>query len=154
MNLAKIRQFRSVMRQFERVANLQQKSCCSGVTLAQCLVLLEVEEHRQLTVGSLAARLRLDDSTLSRTIDGLVRKELLDRRRDERDRRVVWIRLTSEGRAICRAIHRDNDAHCRRVFGKIPPSRREAVLRNFELLVGAFLDCEDESTRQGREEAS
>ncbi len=154
MNLAKVRQFRSAMRQFERVANLQQKGCCSGVTLAQCLVLLEIEEQRQLTVGSLAGRLRLDDSTLSRTIDGLVRKELLDRQRDERDRRVVWIRLTPEGKAICRSIHRDNDAHCRRVFQKIAPSRREAVLRNFELLVRAFLDCEAESTRHDGEKAS
>ena len=132
------------MRRFERVTNLQQKGCCGGVTLAQCLVLLEIDEHERLTVGSLASRLRLDDSTLSRTIDGLVRKELLERRRDEGDRRMVWIGLTAKGKTICRSIHRENDAHCRRVFQKIPPSRREAVLRDFELLVDAFLDCERE----------
>ena len=142
MNLAKVRQFRSAMRQFERVANLQQKGCCSGVTLAQCLVLLEIEEHAGQTLRELSSRLRLDDSTLSRTVQGLVQKKLLERRQDEEDRRAIRLQLTSAGMAVCRSIHTENDAYCRRVFRRISPARRRAVLRNFEILVQAYLDDE------------
>jgi DNA-binding MarR family transcriptional regulator len=115
------------------------------VTLPQCLVLLEIDEKGRLTMGQLASQLRLDNSTLSRTIDGLVGGGLVERMRDDRDRRVVRIQLTTEGAAICRSIHRNNDANCRRVFDKILPSKRGTVIRSFEILVRAYLDCEVES---------
>jgi DNA-binding MarR family transcriptional regulator len=145
MDTRQIRDFRRSLRRFQRVTSTQLRTCCAGVTLAQCLVLLEVDEQERLTVGQLASRLRLDDSTLSRTIDGLVRKGLLDRARDDGDRRVVWIRLTEEGGATCAAIHRQNDAIYREVFEKIPPSRRESVARSFKILVQALLDSESET---------
>jgi len=146
LNQREIREFRSSLRQFERVTNLHLKTCCADVTLAQCLVLLEVEGHERPTVGRLASRLRLDNSTLTRTLDGLATRGLVERIRDDGDRRVVRIELTSAGEDVCRTIHRDNDAHYRRVFQKIPPSRRATVLRSFELLVQALMDCEAESS--------
>ena len=145
MDVQEIRQFRHILRRFERLTNAQIKNCCSGVTLAQCLVLLEVEEQGRPTMGQLASQLRLDNSTLSRTVDGLVGNGLVERLRDDRDRRVVWIRLTAQGNALCRSIHDENEAHCRRAFEKIAPSKRGTVIRNFEILVQAFLDCEAES---------
>jgi DNA-binding MarR family transcriptional regulator len=106
---------------------------------------MEIDESDRLTTSGLASRLRLDNSTLSRTIDGLVKQEQLERRRDDEDRRVVWLRLTRKGRATCRSLHKENDAICRRVMEKIPPSRRDTVLRSFETLVQAYLDCEQET---------
>ncbi len=145
METSQIRHFRRFLRRFTCVTNSQLRRCCGEVTLAQCLVLLEVEEQERLAVGQLASRLHLDDSTLSRTIDGLVRKGHLDRVRDDRDRRVVWICLTREGTAACGAIHRRNDAIYRDIFAKIPPPERDTVVRNFEILVQAFLDSESDS---------
>ncbi len=142
MNLKEIRRFRRIMRRFERVNDAQVGNCCANVTLAQCVVLLEIDENGRLTMGQLAAQVRLDNSTLSRTIDGLVGNKLVERLREDRDRRVVWIQLTAGGNAACRSIHLENDEHCRRVFDKIPASKRGTVIRNFEILVQAFLDCE------------
>ena len=142
METAQIRAFRRVLRQFERITNTQLRNFCAGVTLAQCLVLLEVDVEERLAVGQLASRLRLDNSTLSRTIDGLVRKGILDRSRDDQDRRVVWVRLTRAGEAVCKAIHEQNDAICRGVFERIPSAKRATVVRNFETLVQAFLESE------------
>jgi len=145
VNQTDIRSYRRALRRFERVTNHQLKNCCSGVTLAQCLVLMEIDEADRLTTSGLASRLRLDNSTLSRTIDSLVRQDKLERVRDDEDRRVVWLRLTNKGKATCRSLHKENDALCRRAFEKIPPSRREAVMRSFEILVQAYLDCEQET---------
>jgi len=148
MDTSQVRDFRRFLRHFTRVTNTQLRHCCTEVTLAQCLVLLEVDEQERLTVGQLASRLRLDDSTLSRTIDGLVRKGLLDRIRDDRDRRVVWIGLTAVGTAACNAIHEQNDAVYRKIFDRIPASKRDAVVRNFKILVQAFLDSEGDPDTQ------
>jgi len=145
MNLKDIRRFRRTMRRFERVSDAQVKNCCAHVTLAQCVVLLELDEHGRLTMGQLAARLRLDNSTLSRTVDGLVGKGQVERVREDSDRRIIYIQLTPEGTATCRTIHQENDGHIRRIFAKIPASKRGTVIRNFETLVEAFLDYEAES---------
>jgi len=145
MTLTEIRQFRSALRRFERLSNAQLKNCCADVTLAQCIVLLEIDEGGQPTMSQLASRLRLDNSTLSRTIEGLVQRSLVERLREDQDRRVVRIRLTREGDAVCRSIHEQNDEHYLRVFDKIPKSRRGTVVKNFETLVQALLDHEVES---------
>jgi len=137
-----IRRYRKALRQFERLVGVQLKDSCCGVTLAQCLVLLGIEENGLVTLGQLAADLRVDHSTLSRTVEGLVRKKLVERRRDDVDRRMVRIGLTADGFSRCREIHRGNDAYCRNVFKMIPPTERDAVIRSFETLVRAYLDHE------------
>lgn len=144
MKTREIRRFRRVLRRFTRLIDSQLKTCCSQVTLAQCLVLLEIEETREPTMGELATSLRLDTSTLTRTVDGLVERGLVQRLRGDRDRRVVKVRLTDSGETVCLSIHADNDASCRRVFRQIPPPEHAAVIRNFEALVKAYLAAEDE----------
>ena len=143
MRKPEIRQFRRVLRRFERITNAQLKGCCAQVSLAQCLVLLEIDENDRLTMGQLASRLRLDNSTLSRTIDGLVSRGLVERLREDRDRRVVWIRLSEEGAKACESIHDENDALYGKIFDKIPTTQQKAVVRSFEILVQAFFDAED-----------
>ena len=95
-------------------------------------------------MSTLAAELRLDNSTLTRTVEGLVRRRLVERMAGEQDRRVVRIRLTAAGRSACEAIHEENDASSRAVLRKIPASRRASVLEGFDDLVRAFLDWEDD----------
>lgn len=139
---SEIRSFRRALRQFQRLAGAQLKCCSCGVTLPQCLVLLDIDEHGRLTMGQLASNLRLDHSTLSRTVDGLVRKKLLSRLSDDNDRRLVWIRLTKAGVSACQDIHEENDEYCRQVFKHIPSTERGAVIRSFEVLIKAYLHHE------------
>ena len=142
MEIRDIRRYRRALRQFQSLTGVQIRKRCCGVTLAQCLVLLEIDEHGHLTMGQLALNLGLDLSTLSRTVDGLVGKKLVARLRDDSDRRLVWIRLTEAGTSICQEIHESNDASCIRVFENIPPSQRDAVIHNFEILIQAYNDFE------------
>ena len=145
MIIPEIRRFRRTLRRFERLTYAQLKNCCAQVTLAQCIVLLEIDESGQLTMSQLASGLRLDNSTLSRTIEGLVQRKLVERLSDDQDRRLVRIRLTPAGDLVCRAIHEQNDEHYLRVLARIPKSRRGTVIKQFETLVQAFLDDEVES---------
>ena len=142
MEIREIRRYRRALRQFQRLANLQLRNCCCGVTLAQCLVLLEIDEHSHLTMGHLALNLKLDLSTLSRTVDNLVSKKLVARLRDDSDRRLVWIRLTDAGVSTCKEIHNVNDQTCLSIFENIPTSKQASIIRNFETLIQAYLDYE------------
>jgi DNA-binding MarR family transcriptional regulator len=138
MEIKKIRRFRKVLRNFERLTTVQLKSCCSGVSLAQCHVLLEIEEQGQATTGQLAQRLGLDKSTLSRTIDGLVSIGLVERLPNPSDRRFTPLVVTKQGKAICDAINREADDYYGRVFKNIPQGKHEPVIRDLSLLVQAL----------------
>ena len=142
MNNQQIRRYRRALRQFERLVGKQLRFCSCGVTFAQCLVMLEIHEHARLSMGKLAEHLRLDQTTLSRSVDGLVRKRLVSRLRDDQDRRVVWVQLTEAGIAKCLEIHEKSDAFCNTVFKNIPYKERSIVIRNFETLVNAYIEQE------------
>ena len=86
----------------------------------------------------LASRLGLDDSTVSRSVDGLVREGLVRRARDERrDRRRVFVALTPGGRALARKLERCADAYSDRILEQIPLEHREDVLYALGVLVKA-----------------
>jgi DNA-binding MarR family transcriptional regulator len=127
---------------FERLTDIQEKNCCSGIPLPQCHVLLEVEERGKATTGQMAKSLNLDKSTLSRTIDGLVNLGLLKRLSHPEDRRLTPIALTEQGNTICNAINTANDDYYRHVLEQIPISKQELVIASFDILVQAFLEHE------------
>jgi DNA-binding MarR family transcriptional regulator len=142
MDKQKIRQFRKTLRQFERMTHNQEKNCCSGISLPQCHVLLEIEENGQATTGQLAKSLNLDKSTLSRTIDGLVNNGLIDRLPNPTDRRYVPLSLTKKGQQTCDAINQISDAYYEQALKQIPKKNFEQIIENFVILVQAFLDYE------------
>ena len=142
LEVSEVRRYRKALRQFQRLAGVQMRNCGCGVTLTQCLVLLDIDEHGHLTMGQLASILKLDHSTLSRTVDSLVKNKLVARLRDESDRRLVWIRLTEQGISLCEKIHQGNDEYCLQVFETIPATERATVIRHFETLIQAYLDYE------------
>jgi DNA-binding MarR family transcriptional regulator len=72
-----------------------------GLTFTQCHSLLEIGEKESTTVAELADSLTLDKSTLSRTVESLVRQRLIQRREHPDDRRVKILRLTVGGSRYC-----------------------------------------------------
>jgi len=143
--LFNVRQFRKSLRSFERLVASQLKgsSCCSGVTLAQCHTILEIEAQGEPTLNELAQSLGLDKSTLSRTIDGLVNIGLVERATHPDDRRSIRLSLTEQGRRTCDRINAQNDAFYTRILARIEPEGLPAVLQAFETLVRAMADDGD-----------
>lgn len=73
-----------------------------GVTGSERLVLRMVGRHPGLSAGELARLLHLNASTLTGTLERLVRRRLLARRVDARDRRKDVLELTAAGERIDR----------------------------------------------------
>lgn len=63
-------------------------------------VLLLLWQDDGQTPGNLAQRTVKDQTTMTRLLDGLVRKNLVDRVRDEADRRKIRVRLTPKGNVM------------------------------------------------------
>lgn len=140
MKRSDIRKFRDALRRFERLiaGQLKGSSCCSGVTLAQCHALLEIEARDQAPLNELALSLSLDKSTLSRTVDGLVNRGLAERVSNDQDRRSIQLSLSPGGKRICDRINAENDRLFSRVFERIKPAGRHQVLKAFQELVNAM----------------
>jgi DNA-binding MarR family transcriptional regulator len=137
MELKQIRTFRQTLRRFERLVVTQFKGfgCCSGVSLAQCHALMEIDSRGSLSLLDLAQGLGLDKSTLSRTVDGLVNIGLVERRPHPNDRRSIQLFLTDQGQRTCDDINEKNDALFMRVINRLNPENRESVLLGFQALV-------------------
>jgi DNA-binding MarR family transcriptional regulator len=139
-----IRSFRGALRQLERIVNSQNKRCCPKVSMPQCHVLLQIDIKGKSTITELAKTLDLDISTISRTVDSLVKSKSVDRIEDPDDRRFNSLRLSTEGRKLAAAINFDADEYFSKVIEHIPEKRRLLVLRSFEILIMAFSDTERE----------
>lgn len=76
----------------------------TGLTHAQWVPLLKVYMGEASTVAELARECDVDVGAMTRTLDRLEMKGLLQRVRSSEDRRVVNIELTEEGRATAKQI--------------------------------------------------
>jgi MarR family transcriptional regulator, organic hydroperoxide resistance regulator len=65
------------------------------LTSPQLFILMELFSEHPRTLGNLAKAVDLSNSTVSGIIDRLEMKGLIERKRDENDRRVVWIYTTT-----------------------------------------------------------
>ncbi len=140
MTQGELRAFRKDLRVLEREIELtltSQTGCC-GVTVAQCHLLLEVEQAGQTSVTELAAALELDKSTLSRAVDGLCRAGLLDRVTDPSSRRQQVISLTPQGKGKADAINTLCDRFYKRLIESIPAGKREGARESVALIAGAM----------------
>lgn len=140
MELATIRQFRSTLRRFERDVAIRQKrdERTGGLSVVQCHTVIALGELGETTIGEMAVQMGVDKSTLSRTLDTLVEKTLVDRREHATDRRYLLVRLTDKGRQVCDHLNRVNDDFIARVFARIPEQGRSEVMKHVEQFVSAL----------------
>ncbi|MBK0404774.1 MarR family transcriptional regulator [Adhaeribacter sp. BT258] len=70
------------------------------LTYPQYLVLLVLWQHGNQTVNEICHRLLLESNTVTPLLKRLEEKKLLQRKRSDKDERVVQISLTKEGEAL------------------------------------------------------
>lgn len=124
-----IQKFRETIRVLDREMFYQNTaSCCNGISLAQCHTLLEIEKNTEISISELAKNLSLDKSTISRTVDGLVNINLVDRNIPKENRRKALLNLTQSGKQVCNTINFTNDKYIENVLGDFSSGEREDFL--------------------------
>ena len=83
-----------------RLARLLRQQDDSGYAPAMITALAVVEREGPLTLGALAAHEQVSPPTITRLVDSLEERALVERVRDEQDRRVVRVRITTRGKRL------------------------------------------------------
>lgn len=119
------------------------EALCCGVTLAQCHVLIELGGAEKLSVNDLAETLRLDKSTVSRSVENLVSCGLVRRETDPGDRRYVSLGLSEQGVRVFGELEERMDIYFGEIIDQLPAEKREQVLESLALLAEAVTtpDC-------------
>lgn len=112
------------LRRIIRATDLQSKQLArnTGLTTPQIVLLQAIGDTADLTPGQLARRVSLSQGTVTAILDRLEERGLVARRRSDKDRRVLHLRLTPQGEA---ALHR------------APPLLPERFIARFEALAPA-----------------
>lgn len=98
----------------------------------RCLTLFG--EERYLTSKGIAYKMNLVKSRVSRIIEGLLRKKLIQRFKDPEDSRVSLLSLTPDGQRKLDEINSFMEDIHSRVLQQMVPEQRKAVLTNLEIL--------------------
>ncbi|AEF94799.1 regulatory protein MarR [Desulfotomaculum nigrificans CO-1-SRB] len=85
---------RTLNRKFRKYMVAQTVGC--GLTVPQLHLMQELLQNPGITLGDLSARLGLAKSTVSGIVDRLEKQGKVVRRRNENDRRIVHIDLSSQ----------------------------------------------------------
>jgi DNA-binding MarR family transcriptional regulator len=124
-----VREFRKLLRKFERQLEIQLVDCCGGISVAQCHALFAIEDFEPTTITHLSQEMGLEKSTLSRTIEGLVGLGLVDRTPDPNDRRIQQLTLTEAGEKACEENHRMNDSFFHQIFQELSIDDQENIVK-------------------------
>jgi DNA-binding MarR family transcriptional regulator len=138
--MSDVREFRAILRSLVRALDdsLQAKTDRSGVTTAQCHLLLEIAERGEGSIGEYADRMALDQSTLSRTVDNLVKLGFVEREPDPDNRRRQLVDLSKTGKKKAESINALCDEEYGRVLARIPAAKCKSLLDGLGLLVSAL----------------
>lgn len=76
-----------------------------GLTAPQGMVIGALSKLGQIKISELSERLALSNSTVSGIVDRLEKMSFVERVRSEEDRRVVYVKLSSEFKAMHQDFH-------------------------------------------------
>ncbi|WBF53206.1 MarR family winged helix-turn-helix transcriptional regulator [Macrococcoides canis] len=92
-------QFRKLSRSVSRgLVEIEKDgvSCC-GLPILQSHILIELGENPNLSLNEVAKKLSSEKASISRAVQSLVEKGLVDRQTETHDRRSVTLSLTTKG---------------------------------------------------------
>lgn len=86
------------------------------------------------SVSELARHQAVSLPTMSRSVDMLVRRKLLERTIDEQDRRQMRVRLTPEGKDVVADVWRRSERHVGRILEDLSVDEQGSVLAALDVL--------------------
>lgn len=98
------------------------------LTQPQVFTLWQLKESGPMTMGELSELISVTHGVATRMVDRLLKKGMVERRRDENDRRVVHISLTGLGQRVTADVIEDAMSVLRGVFKDVSQRDREEYL--------------------------
>jgi MarR family transcriptional regulator, organic hydroperoxide resistance regulator len=104
------------------------------ITPPQFVALQWLHESGDMTIGDLSTKMYLAFSTTTDLVDRMEKNELVQRVRDENDRRVVRIHLLPEGERIIQEVIIKRQEYLRDITGEFDVEEFEQLSKNLQKL--------------------
>lgn len=91
--------------------------------------LIFIDEHPACNLGDVARHLQVALTTMSSSVDRLVRREIIERQRPETNRRSVALSLTDKGHQVVAGYIDGYRASCKAMLEALDPADQENFLR-------------------------
>ncbi|MBP2667529.1 MAG: transcriptional regulator, MarR family [Firmicutes bacterium] len=114
-----------------------EASCC-GITLSQRYTIVEIGRAGRMPVNKLIEVLGVDKSTVSKSVEKLVKIGIMVRENDSEDRRSIILHLSDQGQTLFKEIERRATAYFEEVVVEIPDDQREQIIEGLQYLTQAL----------------
>jgi DNA-binding MarR family transcriptional regulator len=134
------RELRTAIRALVRRFSISERadvSCC-GMTVAQAATLQALAAAGPLRLGDLGRRLGISPSTLTRNLQRLEERGLLERLADPDDARASLARLTRAGRRAAAEVDGREIKFAETVLQQLPAHRRDSAVAGLRELLQAI----------------
>jgi DNA-binding MarR family transcriptional regulator len=108
----------------------------------------------RVTMSALAEMLDVPLSTATRTVEGLVRKDLVERWQSKADRRIVEVGFGQRGKRINEHVANQRRTQAQTLLGALSGDERVALLRALADVAGAAASRADNAARPEPTEAA
>lgn len=119
-----VEEIESLLRSVNLVLRKRGRDILSSfdVTPPQFDALLTLRKHGSLTMGELCQKLYLACSTATDLVDRMERNDLIQRERDQADRRVVRLKITPRGNELMEQVVKARLAYLAKVTADLSPT--------------------------------
>jgi DNA-binding MarR family transcriptional regulator len=102
-----------------------------------------LNRHAGVSLSQVADHIGLTLPSMSKLVDGLVGRKLVEREFNRQDRRRVTLALTGRGRAILQAARTPTQAYLAQVLSALSPGDRASVVRTMQMLRPLFTSTQE-----------
>lgn len=106
----------------------------SELNLTQERILITVKNSEELPMVTIARDIGLEKGPFSQTVDKLQELSYIERVRSKEDKRLVNLKLTTEGEAITKIIEDSMEEHFKVRMAKLSPSQLDSFFQALEVL--------------------
>jgi DNA-binding MarR family transcriptional regulator len=110
-----------------RLARRLRQQAEAGITPSMLSALSSAERQGPLTMSDLCGAEQVQPPTMTRIVAALVEAGLIAREADPGDGRVVWVKVTPEGRRLLERSRRRKEAYLARALASLEPRELETL---------------------------
>jgi DNA-binding MarR family transcriptional regulator len=123
-----------------RLSRRLRQHAAGDVTPSQLSALAVLVNDGPMTLRELAEAERVQPPSVTRIVDSLSERELVERRPDEHDRRVTWVAATTGGRKLVDQVRRRRDSYLAERLRTFDADERALLARAAPLLERLYAD--------------
>lgn len=127
-----------------------RKNASNEFSVPQFRIMNHIYKKRALTIGELAKLHGLSLASMSRMVDVLVKRKLVIKQKNPKDKREVKLALTIDGEKKFNALKKSAEKSFDKIFKDLSDRDKEAFERTFEIFARIF--TQDNSLESNSEE--